>query len=94
MVIDKLLSIVGTIMVAAAYWPQITHLIIVHCSAGISRKAFGLWTVSAAIFLFHAIIIHDSGFIVLQSLQLVATALIVIYAYKYRNQVCALHKVL
>ncbi len=82
----------GTFIVIIAYLPQITHLVKAQCSAGISLKAYGLWLASSLLLLGHAFNLNDAVFIALQSYQLGATMTIVIFAWKYKNLTCELHK--
>jgi len=82
----------GTLFVIIAYLPQITHLVKAQCSAGISLKAYGLWLVSSLLLLGHAFNLNDAVFISLQSYQVGATLTIVMFARKYKNMTCELHK--
>jgi PQ loop repeat len=82
---------VGAGLAGAAYIPQISHLIRARCSAGISRLAFGLWLLSSLLVTAHAIAIHAGVFIVLGAIQIVATALIMLYAARYKGRSCPIH---
>ncbi len=42
-------------LAAAAYLPQIMHLVRVHCAAGISRSAFRAWLFAALLITTHAV---------------------------------------
>jgi uncharacterized protein with PQ loop repeat len=86
------LGFAGTCIVAAAYIPQIRHLIKEHCSAGISIRAYSLWFLAALFFLAYAGMIGDIVFFIAQVLNLAATCAIVIYAKRYENKVCNLHR--
>ena len=90
--LSQILGFVGTCIVAAAYIPQIRHLIKEHCSAGISIRAYGLWFLAALFFLAYAGMIRDIVFVIAQVLSLVAICVIVIYAKKYENQFCLAHR--
>jgi uncharacterized protein with PQ loop repeat len=81
----------GAALAGAAYVPQIWHLVHERCSAGLSRLAFAVWLVAALLVTTHAVAIRATAFIVLGGIQLAATAIIVIYATKYKNCHCALH---
>ena len=83
---------IGAGLAGAAYVPQISHLIRAHCSAGISRLAFGVWLVSSLLVTPHAIAIRAGVFIVLGAIQVIATILICIYAKVYENSYCDIHR--
>ena len=78
----------GAGLAGAAYIPQISHLIRARCSAGISRLAFELWLLASVLTTARAIAIHAGVFIVLGGIQIVATALIMLYATRYENTPC------
>lgn len=81
----------GTGLVIAAYWPQITHLITEHCSAGLSVHAFCMWSVASALLLTYAVVAGDPVFIALQGYQLAATGLICFYTKRYESHLCEEH---
>ena len=88
----NLLSVIGYIgtgLVIGAYAPQISHLWTEHCSAGISERAYALWALASA--LFHSIIIGDAVFMVTQLVNMVAMAITLVLARRFRNQICAAH---
>jgi uncharacterized protein with PQ loop repeat len=87
----ELAGFIGVAIAAAAYVPQIWHLIHEHCSAGISRLAFAVWLVSSVLIGSHAMAIGAGVFIVLGVVQIVATAVIVVYATRYEHSYCATH---
>lgn len=90
----NLLSVIGylgTALVAGAYVPQIFHLWNEHCSAGISERAYALWILAAVLFLAHSIVIGDAVFLVTQLVNLVALAIILVLARRFRSQICAAH---
>jgi hypothetical protein len=82
---------VGAGLAGAAYVPQISHLIRARCSAGISRLAFGVWLLASLLITARAIAIHAGVFIVLGVIQIVATALIMLYAARYKDTSCPIH---
>jgi len=88
---SQILGLLGTGLVAVAYVPQIKHLIKEHCSAGISVEAYSLWFAASALFLTHAMMIRDLVFIFVQVLNLVAISIVVIFATKYKEQLCLIH---
>ena len=75
-------------LAGAAYVPQISRLIRARCSAGISRLAFEVWLLASLLTTARAIAIHAGVFIVLGGIQIVATALIMLYATRYKNMPC------
>ena len=91
---ENLLSVIGYIgtgFVIGAYVPQIWHLWTEHCSAGISERAYALWALASALFLGHSITIGDAVFMVTQLVNVVALAIILVLARRFRNQICAAH---
>ena len=82
---------VGAGLAGAAYVPQISHLIRAHCSAGISRLAFEVWLLASLLTTARAIAIHAGVFIALGGIQIVATALIVFCAIRYKDTLCPVH---
>jgi hypothetical protein len=83
---------VGAGLAGAAYVPQILHLIRARCSAGISRLAFGVWLLSSLLITARAVAIGAGVFIVLGGIQIVATALIVVCAARYKDTPCPVHR--
>jgi uncharacterized protein with PQ loop repeat len=81
----------GAGLAGAAYVPQLSHLIRTRCSAGISRLAFEVWLLASLLITARAIAIHAGVFIVLGGIQIVATALIMFYAARYRDTRCPIH---
>ena len=81
----------GAGLAGAAYVPQISHLIRARCSAGISRLAFRVWLLASVLITARAIAIHAGVFIVLGGIQIVATALIMLYAARYKDTPCPIH---
>jgi hypothetical protein len=83
---------VGAGLAGAAYVPQISHLIRARCSAGISRLAFAAWLLASVLVTARAVAIHAGVFIVLGGIQIVATALIMFYAARYKDTSCPIHR--
>jgi PQ loop repeat protein len=81
----------GAGLSGAAYVPQISHLVRAHCSAGISRPAFEVWLLASVLTTTRAIAIHAGVFIALGAIQIVATALIMLYAARYKDRPCPAH---
>jgi hypothetical protein len=87
----ELAGFIGAGLAGAAYVPQIWHLIRAHCSAGLSRLAFGTWLAASLLVTTHAVAIGATVFIALGAIQLAATALILVYTTKYEHSYCASH---
>jgi hypothetical protein len=87
----EIAGFVGAALSGSAYVPQITHLIRAHCSAGISRRAFGLWLVASLLLTVRAIAIQAWVFIVLGGIEIVAVALILSFATRYKDEYCPSH---
>jgi hypothetical protein len=75
----------------AVYVPQISHLTRARCSAGTSRLAFGVWLLASLLTTTRAIAIHAGVFMVLGGIQIVATALIMLCAARYKDTLCPIH---
>jgi PQ loop repeat protein len=91
MTITEIAGFAGAGLAGAAYVPQISHLIRARCSAGISRPAFAVWLLSSVLITARAVAIHAGVFIVLGGVQIVATALIMLYAARYKDTPCLSH---
>jgi len=87
----EIAGFVGAGLAGAAYVPQISHLIRARCSAGISRLAFEVWLLASVLTTARATAIHAGVFIALGGIQIVATALIMLYAIRYRDTPCPSH---
>jgi PQ loop repeat len=81
----------GAGLAGAAYVPQISHLVRARCSAGISRLAFAAWLLASLLTTARAIAIHAGVFVVLGGIQIVATALIMLCAIRYKDTSCPVH---
>ena len=81
----------GAGLAGAAYVPQVSHLIRARCSAGISGLAFAVWLLASVLTTARAIAIHAGVFIVLGGIQIVATALIMVCAARYKDTPCPVH---
>ncbi|MGH2686899.1 MAG: PQ-loop domain-containing transporter [Actinomycetota bacterium] len=89
--VTQIAGFIGVALAGAAYVPQIWHLVRVHCSAGVSRPAFCLWLGASLLVTINAIATGATVFIFLGGVQIVATALILLYATRYRSSYCASH---
>ena len=92
MTISQGLGLLATGLVLAGYVPQIVHLVKERCTAGISIPAFVLWCLASFLFLIHAAMIEDAVFVSVQTVNLVAGALIVAFCKKYEGEVCPFHR--
>jgi hypothetical protein len=91
MTITEIAGFAGAGLAGAAYVPQISHLIRARCSAGISRLAFAAWLLASVLITARAIAIHAGVFIAVGGIQVVATALIMLYAARYKDTPCPSH---
>jgi uncharacterized protein with PQ loop repeat len=91
MTITEVAGFAGAGLAGAAYVPQISHLVKARCSAGISRLAFEAWLLASLLTTARAIAIHDGVFIVLGGIQIVATAVIMLCAIRYKDTPCPSH---
>jgi PQ loop repeat len=91
MTTTEIAGFAGAGLAGAAYVPQISHLIRARCAAGISRLAFAAWLLASLLVTVRAIAIHAGVFIALGGIQIVATALIMLYAARYEDRPCPVH---
>lgn len=89
--ITQIAGFAGAGLAGAAYVPQISHLIRARCSAGLSRLAFGTWLLASVLVTARAIAIGAGVFIMLGGIQIAATALILVYAARYKDTPCPSH---
>ena len=89
--ITQIAGFAGAGLAGAAYVPQVSHLIRARCAAGISRLAFAVWLLASVLTTSRAVAIHAGVFIVLGGIQIVATALIVVCAARYKGTPCPVH---
>jgi hypothetical protein len=75
-----------------AYIPQVMHLGKEHCSAGVSRTAWALWTAASILIGAQALVSRNLVFSALQVLNLAASSAIFVLAYRYRGMVCDRHR--
>jgi len=85
------LGILGIAISVVAYVPQVVHLGREHCSAGISRGAWGMWLASGLLVGALAVSRRDPVFILLQIANLTSTAVVLFLSWRYRGMVCAVH---
>jgi uncharacterized protein with PQ loop repeat len=89
---NGIIGLIGSALVLIAYLPQTYHLIKEHCSAGISPYAYIVWLTAAVLLLIHAITIKDTVFISLQTINTFFTGLILFFAIRFKNELCASHR--
>lgn len=87
----EIAGFIGTVLVITGYFPQIYHLVKEHCSAGLSVRAFILWTAASALFLVHSVIIGDIIFQIVQGISLVCSFIIAVFCRIYKDQYCEYH---
>ena len=91
MTFSTVIGFFGATIAAYAYLPQIRHLVVERCSAGISIRAFGLWLTASTLITIHATAIVDPVFIFLGVVQVIATSLVLFFGHRYRELVCEFH---
>src|ERR1700757_609446 len=89
--ITQIAGFAGAGLAGAAYIPQISHLMRARCSAGISLLAFEVWLLASLLTTARAIAIHAGVFIAVGGIQIVATALIMLCAIRYKDRPCPVH---
>ena len=89
---SQILGLIASALVLAGYVPQIHHLATEHCSAGISIRAFVLWTSASLLFLIHAFMIEDVVFMCVQLINLAAGCAIVVLSRRYQSKLCPAHR--
>lgn len=87
----EIAALLGVGLAAAAYVPQIVHLVGVRCSAGISRPAFWVWLAASSLVTPHAVATGSEVFVVLGGVQVVASGIILFYATRYGDAACEAH---
>jgi hypothetical protein len=91
MTVTEIAGFAGAGLAGVAYVPQISHLVRARCSAGISRLAFAAWLLSSVLITARAVAIGAGVFVVLGGIQIVATALIMLCAARYKDTPCPSH---
>ena len=89
MITTQIAGLLGVALTAAAYVPQISHLITARCAAGISRPAFQIWLLASLLTTARALAIHADVFIALGGIQLLATSLIIFSATRLKETPCS-----
>jgi uncharacterized protein with PQ loop repeat len=89
--IFEMLGLVGAVIVAVGYVPQLHHLAREHCSAGVSIRAWQLWLLASLLISSHALEVFDLVFIMLQAVNIVAISMIIFLARRYEGMTCVLH---
>lgn len=90
--ITEMAAFFGVALAAAAYLPQILHLVRLHCAAGISRLAFRAWLLASLLITVHAVARGEVVFIALGMVQIIATGIVLFYAKRYESSFCTGHE--
>lgn len=88
-----LLGLAGMVLIIAAYYPQVMHLIHDKCVGGLTARAYYLWLASAFLLLMYAAAIGDPIFMTVQILHSIAIGLIAYYSRRYSGSLCEAHRV-
>lgn len=86
-----LIALAGSLVSAAAYIPQILHLLRQHCVCGLSLKAWFAWLITTLLIVPHAVETEDTIFLVIQLMNALAIAFIFGFAFQHRNRLCRQH---
>ena len=86
-----LLGLLGALLGGYAYVPQIHHLIKEKCSAGLSSRAYRLWTLSSTLILINALYINSIVFTLLGTIQLSSSIVILVFSTRNKGHVCESH---
>jgi hypothetical protein len=86
------LGMAGIGLSVVAYLPQVTHLAKEHCSAGVSTGAWWLWLTSSLLIGSLAIYRGDFVFIAMATTSMLSSAVVLIFAHRYRGAYCASHR--
>lgn len=79
------LALIGAIIGITGYFPQITHLVKVKNSTGISIFAWYVWFIGNFFLLLYAIYIVNFIYIVVEILFCLMNLIIIIMAYYYKK---------
>ena len=90
--VTDIAAFIGVALAAAAYLPQILHLVREHCAAGISRAAFRAWLLASLLVTSHAVAAGEAVFVALGIVQIIATAIVLLYAKRYASSFCTSHE--
>lgn len=91
--LDTIFAFAGSLLMIVAYVPQIAHLFRERCTAGISLRAYFLWSIAALILVIHAFMINDAVFIIVQGFTLLATWMITFYTWRHPGDRCPIHRI-
>jgi lipid-A-disaccharide synthase-like uncharacterized protein len=86
----EILGWAGTMLVVAAYYPQIRHLWVEKCAWGISIVTWVIWLIAGTLLLVYSLLRQDALFVVVQSINIVAIAITIILARR-SDQICPYH---
>ena len=88
-----ILGLIGTLLVAFAYIPQIRHLLMKKCAACISIRSWFVWIIAALLIFLHAITGLDLVFKVFSVVNLIFITITFVLALVYKEQTCNVNKV-
>lgn len=84
----EVLGFAGTLIIIAAYVPQMKHIVEEHCAGGVSRRSWYMWLVASLFLLVHAFNIGDLVFMSLQVANVGAVLVTLFLIRKYGKRVC------
>lgn len=78
---------------AAAYIPQIAHLVREHCAVGISLRAWSLWVAAGFLLMPSALTGRAAVFTVLLIAQIILGIFILVFSYYHKGKggTCPIH---
>jgi len=79
------LGFIAITLSALAYLPQVVRLARRHCATGLSVGANGMWLALSTLLLAYSIDKSDPVFLILQIYQTAAVALVLYFAWKYKD---------
>lgn len=80
-------GLIGGLICLTGYIPQVSHLVKVKDSTGMSSFAWAVWMLGSLLLLIYAIYIQNRLYVVVEILFLIANLFIIILIYKYRRKV-------
>ncbi len=85
-IILKNLGLIGALIFASAYIPQIVHLVKVKDSTGISISSWFIWLFGALLLVVYAMYLKDMVFLVLTVSETIALITTIVLAFKYKKR--------
>ncbi len=86
----EIIGWIGTVLVIAAYYPQIKHLYVEKCAWGISIATWVIWLIASAFLLAYALMGGSTLFVFVQSINMLAIFATIILA-KRSTTICPVH---